>query len=151
MKKLNSRGFTHHLTMLVILAVVLGAMGFAGYRVYQRRNIDAQAATWRTLGTYTNYNPTKAYTTNGLSFGKTLAAGTYRACISIVVVNGATKDANGSYGVLYATGAFNVTFSIIRGGGCTSSRSLPKGVEVQVKLVPTVSEVTTNVQLQVLK
>ena len=43
MKKLSSKGFTSHLGMLVILALVLGAMGFAGYRVWQRRNINAQA------------------------------------------------------------------------------------------------------------
>jgi len=46
MKKLNQKGFTHHLVMFVILAVVLGAMGFAGYRVWQNKNIDAKAAGW---------------------------------------------------------------------------------------------------------
>jgi len=49
MKKLNQKGFTHHLVMFVILAVVLGAMGFAGYRVWQNKNIDAEAYTYATV------------------------------------------------------------------------------------------------------
>jgi len=57
MKKLNQKGFTHHLVMFVILAVVLGAMGFAGYRVWQNKNIDARAANWGSSIVY-NFNNT---------------------------------------------------------------------------------------------
>jgi len=79
MKKLNQKGFTHHLVMFVILAVVLGAMGFAGYRVWQNRNIDAQAASWKQVkvlsSTGGGVNGTLEYTQ-----WKTPIAGYYRTC-----------------------------------------------------------------------
>jgi hypothetical protein len=49
MKKLNSKGFTHHLLIFVLLALVVGAAGFAGYRIYSNKKLDAQAERWTTL------------------------------------------------------------------------------------------------------
>ena len=46
MKKLNQKGFTHHLLIFAILALVVGAAGFAGWRIYKNKNIDAQAYNW---------------------------------------------------------------------------------------------------------
>lgn len=43
MKKLNQKGFTHHLLIFGLLALVVGAAGFAGYRIWKNKNIDAQA------------------------------------------------------------------------------------------------------------
>lgn len=52
MKKLNQKGFTHHVVMFAILALVLGAMGFAGYRVWQNKNIDAKADNYSEIGSW---------------------------------------------------------------------------------------------------
>lgn len=46
MKKLNQKGFTHHLLIFGLLALVVGAAGFAGWRIYKNKNIDAQADTY---------------------------------------------------------------------------------------------------------
>lgn len=43
MKKLNQKGFTNHLLLLGIIAVVVGVVSFGGYRVYKSRQIDAKA------------------------------------------------------------------------------------------------------------
>ena len=50
MKKINQKGFAHHLLIFGLLALVVGAAGFAGYRVWKNKNIDAQAAGWTSLG-----------------------------------------------------------------------------------------------------
>jgi hypothetical protein len=52
MKKQTSdqRGIAHHLLLVVIAVLVVGAIGFAGYRVIKGRDIDAKAAGYTYLG-----------------------------------------------------------------------------------------------------
>ena len=56
MKKLNQKGFAHHLLIFALLALVVGAAGFAGWRVWSNKNIDAQAAGYTILGELKNVN-----------------------------------------------------------------------------------------------
>ena len=51
MKKLNQQGVGHHLMIIAIAVLVVGAVGFAGFRVYKGKNSDsAQAAGWTAFG-----------------------------------------------------------------------------------------------------
>jgi hypothetical protein len=44
MKKLNQKGFSHHLMIVGAAVLVVAAVGFAGWRVYQGRSVEANAA-----------------------------------------------------------------------------------------------------------
>lgn len=45
MKKRNQGGFTHHLVLIAVAVLVVGAVGFAAWRV-RKNNIDAQASNY---------------------------------------------------------------------------------------------------------
>jgi hypothetical protein len=47
--KLNQKGIAHHLLLIVLAVLVVGAIGFAGYRIYSNKKLDAQAAGWKTV------------------------------------------------------------------------------------------------------
>lgn len=54
----NQKGFTHHIMLAGVALVVLGALGFAGFRVYKSKNdISAKAAGFQTLKTYLGTYP----------------------------------------------------------------------------------------------
>lgn len=47
MKKHNQNGFTHHILLVSVAVLVMGAIGFAGFRVYTSKNeINAKAASY---------------------------------------------------------------------------------------------------------
>jgi len=57
--KKDQRGITHNLLLAGIAVLVLGAIGFAGFRVYKTKNdISAQAAGWTVVGTQVSDNAT---------------------------------------------------------------------------------------------
>ncbi|NBU33152.1 hypothetical protein EB118_01415 [bacterium] len=56
MKK-NQDGIVHHLALLLVGVVVLSAIGFAGYRVYNNKNsVKAKAAGYPLVGEYKGKN-----------------------------------------------------------------------------------------------
>lgn len=68
--KKDQRGITHNLMLTGIAVLVLGAIGFAGFRVYKSKNdISAKAAGW---GTYISSSSgwTMSACRNGSSIGK---------------------------------------------------------------------------------
>jgi len=46
----DQRGIAHHLLLVVIALLVVGSIGFAGYRVYKGKQIDASAAGYTYIG-----------------------------------------------------------------------------------------------------
>lgn len=46
MKKANENGIVHHLVLIILLVLVAGGVGFAGWRVYQNKKMVASAATY---------------------------------------------------------------------------------------------------------
>lgn len=57
MKKINNnqQGIVHHIGIFILVLVVFGALGFAGFRVWQNREA-AKAATWDQIA-YNDMNP----------------------------------------------------------------------------------------------
>ncbi len=49
MKTKNQKGFTHNIILAGLSVLVLGAIGFAGVRVYQNSSSSASAAGWTPL------------------------------------------------------------------------------------------------------
>ncbi len=49
--KKDQRGITHHLMLVGLAVVVLGAIGFAGFRTYKINDTKAKAAGWLTIKT----------------------------------------------------------------------------------------------------
>ncbi len=49
MKIRDERGIAHNIMLAGIAVMVLGAIGFAGFRVYSVKKLSAQAATWKTV------------------------------------------------------------------------------------------------------
>ena len=61
MKKINQKGFAHHLLIFGLLALVVGAAGYAGWRIYSAKKLDAKAAGWtKLMDESTNYEPGKS-------------------------------------------------------------------------------------------
>lgn len=47
----NQKGIAHHLLLVVTAVFVLGAVGFAGFKVYKSKNdVNAKAAGWTSMG-----------------------------------------------------------------------------------------------------
>lgn len=65
--KKDQRGITHNLMLAGIAVLVLGAVGFAGFRVYKSNNdINAKAAGWTTVASSGGLEIKACATTNGL-------------------------------------------------------------------------------------
>ena len=52
MKGINQKGFGHHLLIIIVAVLAVGAVGFAGWRIYSAKKLDAQAASWSTIGSW---------------------------------------------------------------------------------------------------
>ncbi len=100
MKKLNQKGFSHHLLIFALLALVVGAAGFAGWRIYKNKSFDAQAADY-------NYSD--------LTLKATAASGE-RSSIAVFVCKIETKTGFGTFDKLvfkfYSGSGLQANFSI---------------------------------------
>lgn len=104
MKKLNQQGFTHHLLILGIAVVVVAAIGFTGWKVYQKNNgSSAKADTWRQVKYYGYGGSVTKSTAYVYSRFNAPKYGTYRVCANVraatsagatVMVGGTAYDAS---------------------------------------------------------
>ena len=46
MKGINQKGFGHHILIIIVAVLAVGAVGFAGWRIYSAKKLDAQAASY---------------------------------------------------------------------------------------------------------
>jgi len=148
----NQDGVIHHLMLIVLAVVVTGLVGFAGYRVWQNRNIDAQAASWRTI---TNYKgPTTISTQRGFSFNAARSTASYRVCLSGKFLPIKKFDNSTIVSDMYIDGTFTSTLSMTstQATKCTSAKTLSVGSGIKLTIwAGALSFNMSSLQLQILK
>ena len=50
MKGINQKGFGHHLLIIIVAVLAVGAAGFAGWKIYSAKKLDAKAESSSVLG-----------------------------------------------------------------------------------------------------